>query len=243
MAELQGVLGGILRDLTRGRAMGDLTSFEVAQMYRQNELLATFSIPRFRIDDVEIELRFALDSPVKSQSETTRITDEKSAELERAADQVVERTYREFPELAKSKQFSETFAVGAVRSAISRLGDGPGIDVDSAVDQYMSAVSERLREPLLKETRASEQEHRRVFESMVLPLLTRRVREVFSVSLTGLQTRQPSTLEVIVEAARLAELRPDQISTLRMRLSDNDRMWGSTTLSSGEQVDFITDHG
>lgn len=223
--------------------MGDLTSFEVAQMYRQNELLATFSIPRFRIDDVEIELRFALDSPVKSQSEPTRITDEKSAELERAADQVVERTYREFPELAKSKQFSETFAVGAVRSAISRLGDGPGIDVDSAVDQYMSAVSERLREPLLKETRASEQEHRRVFESMVLPLLTRRVREVFSVSLTGLQTRQPSTLEVIVEAVRLAELRPDQISTLRMRLSDNDRMWGSTTLSSGEQVDFITDHG
>lgn len=223
--------------------MGDLTSFEVAQMYRQNELLATFSIPRFRIDDVEIELRFALDSPVKSQSETARITDEKSAELERAADQVVERTYREFPELAKSKQFSETFAVGAVRSAISRLGDGSGIDVDSAVDQYMLAVSERLREPLLKETRASEQEHRRVFESMVLPLLTRRVREVFSVSLTGLQTRQPSTLEVIVEAARLAELRPDQISTLRMRLSDNDRMWGSTTLSSGEQVDFITDHG
>jgi len=243
MAELHGVLGGILRDLTRGRAMGDLTSFEVAQMYRQNELLSTFSIPRFRIDDVEIELRFAVDSPVRAQSDTTRVSEEKSAELERAADQVVERTYREFPELAKSKQFSETFAVSAVRTAIAQMGDGPGIDADSAVDQYMAAVSERLREPLVKESRASEQEYRRVFESMVLPLLTRRIQETFSASLTGLRARQSSALEVIVEAARLAELRPDQISTLRMRLSDNDRMWGSTTLSSGEQVDFITDHG
>lgn len=243
MAELQGVLGGILRDLTRGRAMGDLTSFEVAQMYRQNELLATFSIPRFRIDDVEIELRFALDTPVRSQPEFTRLPDEKSAEIERGADQVVERTYEEFPELAKSKQFSETFAVSAVRAAIARLGEAATIEIETAVDQYVAATAERLREPLAKETRASEQEHRRVYESMVLPLLTRRLREVFSATFSGLQPKQSSALEVIVEAARLAELRPDQISTLRMRLSDNDRMWGSTTLSSGEQVDFITDHG
>lgn len=242
MAELQSVLGGILRDLTRGRAMGDITSFEVAQMYRQNDLLASFSIPRFRIDEIDLELRFALDSPAQQRLQMA-VSDEQSAEFERGADQIVEHTYSEFPEMAKSRQFSETGAVNTIRSVSAEFLKGPLGELNTLAERFATVVEERLREPLAKETKASEQESRKVYESVLVPLLARRLKEAIAALAGGLQTRAAGSLEVIVEAARLAELRPDQISTIRMRLTDNDRMWGSTTLSSGEKVDFITDHG
>lgn len=60
MAELNDVLGAIVRDVAQARVIGDLFSRNVSLDYQQDELLRNFPVPRVEIKQASIDLRFAV---------------------------------------------------------------------------------------------------------------------------------------------------------------------------------------
>ncbi len=61
MAELGALLGGILAELARARMIADQLTRELAEEYEQDPLLASMSVPRITMDEVNLTLRFAVD--------------------------------------------------------------------------------------------------------------------------------------------------------------------------------------
>ncbi len=69
MAELNQILGALLRDIAQARFSSDLYSKNISRYYEQNSLLRRFPVPRAEIEEVEIDLKFAL-SEIDFQGDT-----------------------------------------------------------------------------------------------------------------------------------------------------------------------------
>jgi hypothetical protein len=72
MAELHHIIGAILRDISQARFTSDLYSRNVSRYYEQDPLLRRFPVPRSEIEEVDIDIKFAvLDvSPEQSRTES-----------------------------------------------------------------------------------------------------------------------------------------------------------------------------
>lgn len=60
MPKLAELLSGILSDLTASRAVADAATRELAEAYRKDPILAQVPVPRVKIQDVTLKLRFAV---------------------------------------------------------------------------------------------------------------------------------------------------------------------------------------
>jgi hypothetical protein len=66
MADLQQIVGAILRDLAKARFGSDLYSRSIARYYENDYLLRRYSVPRADIEEVEIDLKFSVSEVEKS---------------------------------------------------------------------------------------------------------------------------------------------------------------------------------
>ena len=69
MAELNDVLGAILRDIAQARVTGDLFSRNASLDYQRDELLRSFPVPRVEIKEASIQLRFAVSAVEKHEAD------------------------------------------------------------------------------------------------------------------------------------------------------------------------------
>jgi hypothetical protein len=60
MAELHHIIGSILRDISQARASSDIYSRNLSKYYEQDPMLRRFPTPRTDIDEIEIDLKFAI---------------------------------------------------------------------------------------------------------------------------------------------------------------------------------------
>ena len=57
---LKAIVAGFLQAVTEAKRLGDLESARLAEVYRSERNLASFTVPAFTISDMDIELRFAV---------------------------------------------------------------------------------------------------------------------------------------------------------------------------------------
>ncbi|SHH00265.1 hypothetical protein SAMN05444372_112177 [Flavobacterium micromati] len=65
MAKLSDFLGGLASSICAARVNSDVQSLRIAEEYAKNELLKHFSVPRMRIDRVELNIPVAVDNLVE----------------------------------------------------------------------------------------------------------------------------------------------------------------------------------
>ncbi|MEM7442330.1 MAG: hypothetical protein AAF414_03250 [Pseudomonadota bacterium] len=70
MADLEQVVGALLRDLAKSRFAADIYSRSISRYYEQDFLLRRFPIPRTEIEEAEIELKFAIEGVAASLANT-----------------------------------------------------------------------------------------------------------------------------------------------------------------------------
>ena len=61
MVKLHEYIGSLVSGITNARAMSDIQTIRIAEDYARHPLLKHFSIPRMRIDDIEMTIPIALD--------------------------------------------------------------------------------------------------------------------------------------------------------------------------------------
>ncbi len=77
MAELNEVLGAILKDVAESRVKSDVFSREVSMEYLQDPILANFPVPRVEIKQASIQLRFAVNSVEQKSLDPRKLLGEK----------------------------------------------------------------------------------------------------------------------------------------------------------------------
>lgn len=60
MAELDQIVGAVLRDIAQARFASDIHSREISRYYEQDALLRRFPVPRSEVDEVELDLKFVI---------------------------------------------------------------------------------------------------------------------------------------------------------------------------------------
>ncbi len=60
MAKLSEILGGIAKDITQAQITSDLVSLEYLQQYQQDDLLKLMDVPRVKIRDIQVNLKFSI---------------------------------------------------------------------------------------------------------------------------------------------------------------------------------------
>lgn len=60
MADLQQIVGALLRDLTKARFSSDIYSRSIARYYENDPLLRRFPVPRADIEEIDIQLKFSI---------------------------------------------------------------------------------------------------------------------------------------------------------------------------------------
>jgi len=60
MAQLQQIVGALIRDVALARVSSDIFSRDVSRYYEQDPLLRRFPVPRTEVDEVEIDLKFVV---------------------------------------------------------------------------------------------------------------------------------------------------------------------------------------
>ncbi len=72
MPELHHILGSIFRDIAQSVFTSDMYSRDISRYYEQDPLLRHFPVPRTEVDELEVQLKFAIANidlnPVQSVS-------------------------------------------------------------------------------------------------------------------------------------------------------------------------------
>lgn len=101
MAELNKVLGALLRDVAQARTLSDLYARQVSKDYEADPLLRFFPIPRAEIKDITLDLKFAIATVDDDPDRTDTFQAKAEGHMQRLARTLVDQIGLHMEELAK----------------------------------------------------------------------------------------------------------------------------------------------
>ena len=73
--KLSSIIEGLLRALQEAKQAGDMESSRLYELYRSKKELALFCVPAFTIEDVEVDLKFVIDTPMEESKKKVKPDD------------------------------------------------------------------------------------------------------------------------------------------------------------------------
>jgi hypothetical protein len=253
MAALKEYLGNIVAGITEARVFSDMESVKVAEAYAKHDLLQHFSIPRMRIQDVELTIPIALESaqervvtvyePIDNQKFNALVYKEIVSSLglkklspiaSRLIRSEIARQTQELErrvQIEKSVDALESYSKSLLNATVaaqfpeyqSRQSTNEDMQAESTQMQSKSALTGLEGTPL-----------------EIQPELTRASGptpndlELAHASLTARltkeikissQTKALDTLDFIVESAKIREQKPENLIYIKMRISEEGMEW------------------
>jgi hypothetical protein len=113
--ELHHVIGAILRDLSKARVAADVYSRNVSKYYEQDTLLRLFPIPRTEINEVNVDLKFAISET--SLHERTAVPGAETV-TQRFSEEIVDTVFDELRSSEKTNTASWKLFLNSVEEGI-----------------------------------------------------------------------------------------------------------------------------
>ncbi|WP_221801596.1 hypothetical protein [Oceanobacter mangrovi] len=223
MPKLNEYLGSIISSLNTARVMADIQTVRVAEDYAKHELLQHFSVPRMRIDDVEITIPVAIDSAEEQIDAPVDIINNKDfnsqiyAEITRSLG--VRSLPRETSLQVRSLIASET---RELETSINKSRDLT--PVASFSKQLAEQVSKVLaQQPELEKSASTDD-------------LSGRLNESATSQLQGLVGNTSlGDMKVIAETHLLRDQKPEHIMQIKLKISEDAVEWQKLESADGEQ--------
>jgi len=226
MPKLNEYLGSIISSVSTARVMADVQTVKVAEDYAKHDLLQHFSVPRMRLDDVEITIPVAVDqsySPETKTKEPVDIID--NGDFNSAV----------YKEITKSLGLSSLprSASSEVRSVLSKDTQALESSINktndlSAVSDFSKHISEKVdsivNEKKLIKPKASFS--REDLEKRISTVAHEQIKKVAPPVELG-------ELQVITESHLLREQNPENIMQIKMKISEDGMEWQSMDNGDG----------
>ncbi|SNR14307.1 hypothetical protein [Tenacibaculum jejuense] len=215
MIDLKDYLSSLVVGINQARMMADLESARIAEIYAKDNLLKTFSIPRFRTPDIELNIPVAIGNlesePVKDYQPIDNV-------------QFNSATYNVFKDFSKTSSFDRKTST-ILRSAIAKETDSLEKRIkadDTQKEAAMESLSKNLAELYLS----------RVDDNIEIESLQQKIKTELTPRIQKKQLAQHQT-KVIVQANELREIKPENIIQIKMKLSEDGMEWHSTANDDG----------
>lgn len=255
MADLQQILGAILRDLAKARFSADLYSRSIARYYEGDYLLRKFPVPRADVEEVELDLKFSIAEVLSSE------VNHESQEANAAVlfERSVERLVSTFLNLAGSREekesglrdqrsqyvnkgFGSTVLRIEMRQKVLRyfiesftyfIDDEGNFHVDKVLEHlerpFRWAMEQYANESYREDPEANREMKRALFE-MVQPVIeTEDMKKAVAAMAEPLKTiwhgSSDVRMEVMVEGSQLSQLGEAAISSIKVKAVVRNLIW------------------
>lgn len=227
MTNLKDYLSSLVSGINQARMLADFESARIAQIYAQDELLKTFSVPRFRLPDVELTVPIAVEELGKEDQTDYQPIDNRS---------FASHTYQVLKDVMKVDSFSREQS-SQIRGMIARETDQleKAIKAKGSIDNELEFFTKNISgsfSNMVKDDKSPKQEMNTKFSPREdIPLLE---REVIMNKLkdrlrpeikTQEQTQVIANTKIVAEAHRLREMDPKSIIQIKMKLSEEGMEW------------------
>jgi hypothetical protein len=243
MPELHHILGSIFRDIAQSVFTSDMYSRDISRYYEQDPLLRHFPVPRTEVDELEVQLKFAIASidlnpahSVSRESSAATVFVDFSYDLseqffETLADslegeQNVERdTWRKVSSLEQRIYLRQDLLKYFLREQGSLI-DAQGEFQVSAARKEISGMLGRRVEWLLKDTPLTGSALKKISDTTIKALrLEAQLKELVEPLRFAWEQGGDFTLDVEITADRLQGMDPGQLATVNVRTRMRNYLW------------------
>jgi hypothetical protein len=225
MPKLNEYIGSLVSSITSARVMSDIQSVKVAEDYAKHDLLKHFSIPRMRIETVEMTVPIALDT-MKEKIETEYEPIDNTAFNALVYKELVNNLgLTKLPNELSQKLKTE------IAKQTQNLEQNLRITKDlSSLQTYSQELASfvSMLEQELPPSRASSKRKINV-ESIPQRLDTILLQEIKITS----QKKTLEDLNVIVEAHKLKEQKPENIIYIKIKIVEDGMEWNRSENNEG----------
>lgn len=231
MAELSDFLGSLVASMSHARVLSDIQSVKIAEEYAKNNFLQHFAVPRMRIKDVELTIPVAIEKlSEKPQKKYEPIDNKNFASI----------TYQKILESLGKKslpvEVSKTLRTDIAKSIQSLESLIKLNQKENALADFSKKISLKVLEQknqifindpgLLDDTEFFSNLQNKIIERLQNSLKD-------EIKLTP---ESKDSVQVTVEAAKLREIKPENIIIIKMKISEEGMEWIKMENNDGEVV-------
>jgi hypothetical protein len=227
MAKLSEYIGSVVASLTSARVMSDLQTIKVAEEYAKHDLLKHFSVPRMKLDHVELTIPVALENVEEIDKPIYEPIDNRSFNTI---------AYRELIHSFGLKSLSRDLST-KVQSYISKKTQSleQSIQITSNTEplklyshELANYVENEIRsQKILPDDKLAKIDINLIYDSLNKTLEKEiRIRE---------QKKILENLNVIVESHLLKEHKSETITYIKLQISEDGLEWNHSENSEGQK--------
>lgn len=233
MAKLSDFLGGLVSSISDARVISDIQSLKIAEEYAKNDLLKHFAVPRMRVDKVELNIPVAIDKLLEKNQKVYEPIDNKSFSA-KAYQQIL----KSLAVNNLSNEVSKTLRT-TIAEHIHLL------EAKIRVNQIENALEDFSKNIALKVIEFADlifkEDKRKKLNSDELSKLQSNIVKGLQSSLKDeikfkSENKVLESLQVIVEADKLREVKPENVIMIKMTVSEQGMEWIKMENKDGEVV-------
>lgn len=233
MAKLSDFLGGLVSSISDARVNSDIQSLKIAEEYAKNDLLKHFAIPRMRVDKVELNIPVAIDKLLEKSQKVYEPIDNKSFSA-KAYQQILKSLAVNNLSNEVSKTLRTTIAEHIhLLEAKIRVNQ-----IENALEDFSKNIALKVIEfaDLIfkedKRKKLNRDELSKLQSNIVKGLQSSLKDEIKFKS----ENKVLESLQVIVEADKLREVKPENVIMIKMTVSEQGMEWIKMENKDGEVV-------
>ena len=233
MITLQDYLASLISGISEARKTADIASVNTARLYAEHELLKNLPVPRFRVADIELDVPVAIEQ-----------VDERTIPAKQPIDNTHFNilTYQLLKKAFDVKTFNQKLSVSLknyIRSASVDLKQQikNGKKKSIALTAFSLEIAkksiadfstyDKKKYDALKEQKGSNEHITNHVKNMLIRGLHNEINETQQAAI-------PSQTKLIVEAAKLREIRSENIIRIKLKLHEEGVEWHAMQNEDGE---------
>nr|WP_314840378.1 hypothetical protein [uncultured Flavobacterium sp.] len=226
MIKLNDYLGSIVASFTNAKIMSDLQTVKLAEEYAKHDYLKHFSIPRMRIDDVEMTIPIALDE-IENISKPPVI----GFDSIKINTLVYSFLLEKFGVLKITKEPTKLLQTETARQ-VSILEKQ--IKITNSHDS-ISGFSKEIVVYYLKIIEKYALVNKEVLAKINIDLIIKDLITVLTREITiSKEVEALANLNIVVEANKLRELKSENLIFIKLKISENGMEWSRSENAKGE---------
>lgn len=237
MTDLSDFLGGLVSGISHARLNSDIESVKIAEIYAQDPLLQNLSVPRMRIDTVELSIPVAMEGIKEKKEVVYEISD--TSKLLEISYAVLLKSLSTGSLPAQLSNELKKFLEESTRVMVDRTRTNPAeeplLNYTTTVALFVTRLSDTIFKQLKRKPLSADEQFN--LQKDIVEKLRSALKEQVSISY---REKKADSLNVIVEAARLREIKPENIIMIKMKVSEQGLEWIKMENSKGEVISKLT---
>jgi hypothetical protein len=226
MPNLNDYIGSLVSSITNARVMSDLQTVKIAEEYANHKLLQHFSVPRMRIDDIEMTIPIGLHTVDEQLQKFIKPIDANNLNM------VVYREILSVTGMGRMKVEVARLIQAAIAKETNTLEQKLTVaNYEEMLKIYANTIADYSYSTLKKNGMLIKEVNPKLGPIAIANALLVVLKEQVSIKE---KTAGLGHLEVIVEANKLRELKPETLIYIKVKIKEDGMEWNRLENNNGE---------